>query len=226
MCERYIDMGLFNKNKLSEEDEIEQILADNNVFEGIECEVEFPDQQLKIGTKSGLTKGAATLAFGLVGLAATTGIKQSEEKRKIETILQIVDKGIVFKQAKMNGEDLRIPYDNIINANSINENSFIIKLLKNQDITITRVITAKMIINMPLKIHLINHIVNVINERADGLQYEEAGWGLEHGPKPTETKQKSNSLIDELERLGNLYEKGLLTDNEFTLAKKKLLKED
>lgn len=225
MCERYIDMGLFNKNKLSEEDEIEQILADNNVFEGIECEVEFPDQQLKIGTKSGLTKGAATLAFGLVGLAATTGIKQSEEKRKIETIFQIVDKGIVFKQAKMNGEDLRIPYDNIINANSINENSFIIKLLKNQDITITRVITAKMIINMPLKIHLINHIVNVINERADGLQYEEAGWGLEHGTKPTETKQKSNSLIDELERLGNMYEKGLLTDEEFKLAKSKLLEE-
>ena len=218
-------MGLFNKNKLSEEDEIEQILADNNVFEGIECEVEFPDQQLKIGTKSGLTKGAATLAFGLVGLAATTGIKQSEEKRKIETILQIVDKGIVFKQAKMNGEDLRIPYDNIINANSINENSFIIKLLKNQDITITRVITAKMIINMPLKIHLINHIVNIINERADGLQYEEAGWGLENGAKPSETKQKSSSLIDELEKLGNMYEKGLLTDEEFKLAKSKLLEE-
>ncbi|MBQ6629893.1 MAG: SHOCT domain-containing protein [Methanobrevibacter sp.] len=30
-------------------------------------------------------------------------------------------------------------------------------------------------------------------------------------------------MMDELERLGNMYEKGLLTEDEFAIAKKKLL---
>ena len=76
--------------------------------------------------------------------------------------------------------------------------------------------------------YLKNHLINIINQRACGAQYEEAGWGLEHAtneaPKP-ETIQQSN-LMDELERLGNMYEKGLLTDGEFALAKKKLLEGD
>ena len=38
--------------------------------------------------------------------------------------------------------------------------------------------------------------------------------------------QESGSLMDELERLGNMYEKGLLTDEEFSIAKKKLLDGD
>ena len=57
---------------------------------------------------------------------------------------------------------------------------------------------------------------------------EEAGWGLEHATNEIlqpETKQESNSLIDELERLGNMYEKGLLTDEEFA-AMKKLMEGD
>lgn len=57
-------------------------------------------------------------------------------------------------------------------------------------------------------------------------QYEEEGWGLEHATaEPQETKQESGSLMDELERLGNMYEKGLLTDDEFAAMKKKLIEE-
>ena len=75
----------------------------------------------------------------------------------------------------------------------------------------------------PIKI-LGNHIITTLNERACGAQYEEVGWGLEHATaEPTETKQESNSLMDELERLGNMYEKGLLTDEEFVAMKKKLI---
>lgn len=220
-------MGLFNSKKLSKEEEIEEIISENNIFEGIKCEVIFPNQQLKIATHRGITKGVATLAFGLVGLAATSGIKTSEEKRKIKTVFQVVKNGIVFKQATMNGEDLRIPYENIINANSIKNGKGVrIKLLKNQDIDINHIWLYKMPINMGLIIHLIDHIVNVINERAKGLEYEESGWGLEHAAKEQsepETKQEINSLMDELERLGNMYEKGLLTDEEFTAIKKKLI---
>lgn len=74
---------------------------------------------------------------------------------------------------------------------------------------------------------ILNHIANIINERACGAQYEEAGWGIEHGTvEPQETKQESSSLINELERLGNIYEKGLLTEEEFKAMKKKLIGEN
>jgi len=219
-------MGLFVE-KLSEEEEKEQIIIDNNVFEGIKCDVEFPNKQLKIGTHDGFTRGFATLAFGLVGLAATSGIKQGEEKRKIITTFQITDNGIVFKKATMDGEDLRISYENIVKAAKLNNGeNFYITLLKNQDINITHIWLK----NMPRKlvtarIHLVEHIINILNERACGAQYEEAGWGLDHAPKQSlEPKtSKDSSLMDELERLGNMYEKGLLTDEEFVLMKKKLI---
>ena len=75
----------------------------------------------------------------------------------------------------------------------------------------------------PVKI-LGNHILNTLNQRACGAQYEEAGWGLEHATaEPQETKPESGSLMDELERLGNMYKEGLLTDEEFATMKKKLI---
>ena len=231
-----IDMGFFD-NK-SKEDYIEEMLVYNNVFEGIRCEAIFPNKQLQIASSSGKKKGLATLAFGLVGLAATSGVKHEEKKRKLITTFQIVDKGVVFKKATMNGEDLRIPYENIIksekidvkpmkvkvagfNKRSVNmpPTSFKILLLKNQEIVIN-------LNNLKLysSSYFINHITNVINERACGAQYEEAGWGLEHATaEPQEVKEESGSLMDELERLGNMYKEGLLTEEEFGLAKKKLL---
>ena len=229
-------MGFFD-NK-SKEDYIEEMLVYNNVFEGIRCEAIFPNKQLQIASSSGKKKGLATLAFGLVGLAATSGVKHEEKKRKLITTFQIVDKGVVFKKATMNGEDLRIPYENIIksekidvkpmkvkvagfNKRSVNmpPTSFKILLLKNQEIVIN-------LNNLKLysSSYFINHITKVINERACGAQYEEAGWGLEHATaEPQEVKEESGSLMDELERLGNMYKEGLLTEEEFGLAKKKLL---
>ena len=231
-------MGLFVRK--SHDDCIEEMLAENNVFEGIKCEAVFPNKQLQIATSSGLKKGAATLAFGLVGLAATSSVKHEEKKRKIITTFQIVEKGIVFKKATMNGEDLRIPYENIIKVELLNKNiasvkagafnkplsnskpkpyAFKILLLKNQEI--------KVFLNhleLYSKSYFLNHIANIINKRAMGAQFEESGWGLEYATaEPTETTQESNSLMDDLERLANLYEKGLLTDDEFAAMKKKLI---
>lgn len=214
-------MGLFKKK--SEEEIIEEILAGNNIFEGVNCEVTFPDTNLKISTHNGFTKAAATFTLGIVGWAATSGIKHEEENRVLETIFQVVEKGIVFKKATNDQKDLRIPYDNIVKVFSgESHNRFIIKLLENQDLKV-KVIKIKPDYLQGPRI-IINHILDVLNERVCGAQYEEAGWGLEHAPaEPTETKQESNSLMDELERLGNMYEKGLLTDEEFTAMKKKLI---
>jgi len=232
-------MGLFDGK--TDEDYIEEMLAKYNVFEGVKCKAIFPNKQLQIATSSGLKKGAATLAFGLVGLAATSGVKQEENKRKLKTTFQIVEKGIVFKKATINSEDLRIPYENIVKIEKIFSNRPKIKslgpsrpskpkpyalkvlLLKNQEIKI-----SFGDLNLYSTSYFINHITNIINERACGAKYEETGWGLEHATveEATETKSESNSLMDELERLGNMYEKGLLSDEEFAAMKKKLIEGD
>ena len=207
----------------------------------MKCKAIFPNKQLQIATSSGRKKGLATLAFGLVGLAATNGIKHEEKKRQLITTLQIVEKGIVFKKATMDGEDLRIPYENIIKTEKFNPstlkiktgafnmgkinmspNGFKILLLKNQEISINL-----NMLNLYSQSYFIKHITNVIDQRACGAQYEEAGWGLEHATaEPQETKNETSSLMDELERLGNMYEKGLLTDDEFATMKKKLIDGD
>ena len=103
-----IDMGLLDNFGKSDEEKALEILGKYNIFEGIDCQVIFPDTQLKIATHSGLTRGAATLAFGIIGLAATTSIKHKEEKRKVKSNFQVVEKGIVFKRATEDGKDLRI----------------------------------------------------------------------------------------------------------------------
>ena len=73
---------------------------------------------------------------------------------------------------------------------------------------------------------VVDHISNNINERARGAQLEETGWHIEYSAQPAAEPvigQESTSLMDELERLGNMYEKGLLTDEEFAAMKKKLI---
>ncbi len=219
-------MGLFSSDISLEEREQqrkEKVLEENNIFEGIECDVVLPEKQLKTSGSSGTKKGIATLAFGIIGWAATSGTSQNEENRIIKTIFQVVDKGIVFKNGSMDGSDIRIPYEEIVKMEVVKpENSTtlgVISLLKNKVIIIK-------IWNMYKEV-ILNHIANIINERACGAQYEEAGWGIEHGTvEPQETKQESSSLINELERLGNIYEKGLLTEEEFKAMKKKLIGEN
>lgn len=219
-------MGLFSSDISLEEREQqrkEKVLEENNIFEGIECDVVLPEKQLKTSGSSGTKKGIATLAFGIIGWAATSGTSQNEENRIIKTIFQVVDKGIVFKNGSMDGSDIRIPYEEIVKMEVVKpKNSAtlgVISLLKNKVIIIK-------IWNMDKEV-ILNHIANIINERACGAQYEEAGWGIEHGTvEIQETKKESSLLINELERLGNIYEKGLLTEEEFKAMKKKLIGEN
>ena len=212
-------MGLLDNFKKSDEEIKEEALMEYNIFEGISALVTFPDKQLKIGTHSGAARGVATLAFGLIGLAAASGVKQKEEFRTLRTLFQIVEKGLVFKNATLEGKDLRIPYDNVVGAERVKEDDLVITLLENQEIFILFKFEK-----IGYRKFVVQHVIDIINQRACGAQYEEAGWGLEHATaEPQETKQESGSLMDELERLANLYEKGLLTDEEFAAMKKKLI---
>ena len=220
---------MFKESDEKKQERYDYVISTYNVFEGIEFKVIFPDKELKIATPSGLTKGAATFAFGIVGLAATSSIKSEKENRTLNTVFQIADKGIVFKRATDEGKDLRIPFESIVAANdtpldNIPSKVVNIILLENQKITI--LVSVPNLMPSEEKV-LKKHIIDIINKRATGAQYEEAGWGLEHASaEPQETKQESGSLMDELERLGNMYEKGLLTDEEFTAMKKKLIERD
>ncbi len=227
-----IIMALFN-TKSPEEKEQERIkweqkrtdetLGEFNIFEGFECEVILPEKQLKTSGSSGTKKGLATLAFGIIGWAATSGTSQNEENRIVTTIFQVVDKGIVFKNASMDGSDVRIPYNEIVKMEVINLEKSIMKigmitLLKNKRILLN--LKKGSVVGEII----LNHASNILNERACGAQYEEVGWGLDHATaEPSATKQENGSLMDEIERLGNMYEKGLLTDEEFAVMKKKLI---
>ena len=212
-----IDMGLFSRN-ISEDELLEQY----NIFEGIECEVILPEKQLRTSGKSGTSKALATLAFGFAGFAATSGTTENEVNRTLNTIFQIVDKGVVFKNTTLESSDLRIPYSYIIEMEVYEHKSRPsfgkLILIENKPIII------KLDVSKKESDIIFDHIAEIINEHACGDQYEEAGWGIEQATaEPQKTKQEGNSLMDDLERLGNMYEKGLLTEEEFTLAKKKLL---
>ena len=219
-------MGFFG-NKKSEDELMEEALEKCNIFEGLRCRATFPDTEIRLNTRSGWVKGAATLTLGLIGFAATSGFKQEEQNRELNTIIQVVDKGIVFKKAAKDNKDLRIPYGDIVSAKRDENDSdiIIIQLVENQDIKLMFFMGSGTSLKQDFYVE--THFINIINERACGAQYEEAGWGLEHATaEPQESKPESGSLMDELERLGNMYKEGLLTDEEFALAKKKLLEGD
>lgn len=222
-------MGLFNKSnkkELKKQAKINKSLEKHNVFEGVKVKAIFPKEEVALKSSSGLTKGAATLTFGLVGLAATSGVKQKKQNKTIETIFQVVEKGIVFKTATDEGKDLRIPYDNIVKAHKKEglvqtNNEFFITLLENQQIRV--LVFASFRHNENIR----DYLIQILNERATGIENEEAGWGLESNansvPKNETPQDEENSSTNELEKIIDMYQKGLLTDEEFKAMKKKII---
>ena len=229
-------MGLFNKIKSKNSSEnkedkktkkINKSLEKYNIFEGVKVRAIFPEKEVVIKSHGGLTKGVATLTFGLAGLGATSGLKQKKQNKTIDTIFQIVKKGVVFKKAADNGKDLRIPYDNIVKAYKdtglvqIN-NKLFIQLLENQKITL--LVSASMRHNENIR----DYLIEILNERATGVENEEAGWGLDSANTKTLSEsqpiqvEETNST-NELEKIIDMYKKGLLTDEEFAAMKKKII---
>ena len=211
-------MGLLDNYKMSDEEKENRLLVQNNIFEGIICRVVLPEKQLKTSSKSGTTKGLATLGFGFIGLAATSGVSQNEENRMINTIFQIVEKGIVFKNGNIDGSDLRIPFEEIIDMNvGFSQNGDIVGL-------ITLIENKRIFIqideNKTNQELLFNHIAKFVNQKACGIKYEEPGWGLK-----SQKTSSDSELLDNLERLNKLYADGVLNDNEFQEFKERILKE-
>lgn len=74
---------------------------------GVGCTVELTETEIK--SHGMLTKGAATAAFGLVGLAMTTGSKS--KNISIPATMRIVENGILFQ--RHDEEDIRVPWEGI-----------------------------------------------------------------------------------------------------------------
>ena len=196
-------------------------------FNGVKCEVVFPGKELILKTHSGGTRALATLGFGLVGLAATSNVKQEKRNKSVNTIFQIVEKGIVFKNAD-DGKDLRISYDNIINASfEVKYYNYVyINLLENQQLKIIIENAELSRRKESIKHALHHHIIPYINEHANGLEYEEAGWGLPSKKEDMEESvenRNADSDFEKLEKLMDMYKEGLLTEDEFKAMKNKII---
>lgn len=205
-----------------ERKKVEELLEKNNVFEGIRCDVVLPEKQLKTSSKSGTAKGLATLTFGFIGYAAASGTSQNEANREVETIFQIVDNGIVFKNANMDGSDLRIPYGEIVRMVVFEDDK-----IKEKGLGAITLLENKQLFILPKglmkdKLIIIKHISAILNERAFGIKNEESGWGLDSDYQGNKLSY-DGSDISNLERISVMYEKGLLSEDEFKKLKKGII---
>lgn len=218
-------MALFSSDEEKEEKQrlfVERTLERYNVFEGIECEVILPEKQLKISGKSGSTKALSTFAFGFVGYAATSATSHNEENRDLKTIFQIVDNGFVLKNANIDGSDRRIHFGEIVKMRVIDS-----KEAKDKSMGIITLLENKQVIIIPMAVYderdiILNHISNIFKERSYGIKNEEPGWGLDSEFNGNKVSY-DNSDVSKLERIGMMYEKGLLSEEEFKKLKKGII---
>lgn len=209
-------MGLFSKKSSGEVRA--EALMNYNIFDGIPVMVEFPDKQLKIRSYGGLAKGLSSFGFELVGLAKTEDIQQNTKSIELNTTFEVFEKGIIFKNAATKGRDLRIGFESILNAAEDSESDVCINLIENQRISIILYLDRT-----DYRKHVIGHIVEVINKRACGVQLKQSNIDNVPAQNPEIVLDEEAPLMDELERLANLYKEGFLSDEEFAAFKKKLI---
>ena len=81
-------MGLFGPP--SEDIDLEQqLLKEHNPYEWLACQVTLPGLEMTIESASPWVRGLATGAFGVIGLAATSGVNQSYEHRLFSKLVRM-----------------------------------------------------------------------------------------------------------------------------------------
>lgn len=169
-------MGLFGPPD-EDLDYEQKLLERHNPYDWVACQVTLPGLELTIESASPWARGFATGAFGLMGLAVTSGVNQSYEHLVLNTHFRIAEKGVVIFQACKDESDLRIPWDNIVQAFYVKthegQNSLRIILLKNQPITIW---FNRINLFQSEYIHYSRAVARIINEHACGVSPENEGW--------------------------------------------------
>jgi len=154
-------MGLFDKRSLNDKDRQKTL---NKMKKGWTSQIKLPEYESV--SHGALTKGAATAAFGLVGLAMTMG--SSNQQRKISTKIRFADKGIVIEKGMVDGKELRIRWKDIVNSKKGNmDNKIVLNLVDGSSI--------QFYVYISLKIEKTGEfIIDYINSRACG-QVDD-GW--------------------------------------------------
>ena len=147
-----------------------------NIFNGTLAEVILPEKEIVTRyVDNRFSRAVAVKYFGTIGLAIKDEIVEEEVNRSIKTILKVVDKGIVFKNAQKDGKDLRIPYEAIISVEPIKNDDLKITLLENQMILVRFDISE--IWDYTKNKNLINNqFMSVVNSKAKGKELEDEGW--------------------------------------------------
>ena len=198
----------------------------------------------------GLTKGAATLGFGLVGLAATSGVKTTTETKKIfrsgeYTHFQITfnNRGIVlnsynddspsnsFNSKQGNLNQIGIRYEDV---HSFDINNFTLFLESGENFScpsfdlkyVVRGRIKKFTTTYDEEVNnqFINDYADKIYDNVNSIVFELINEQIILA-KDTKNnnQQQSNVDINGLEKIVSMYEKGLLSDEEFVKMKQNII---
>lgn len=197
---------------------------------------------------SGLTKGVATLGFGLVGLAATSGVKQTTSTQK------------VLKKGEYIHANININSENIIlksyvdkykvasfagNSNKVKKSVFKWEDIDHVDDEFYFVFnsgeTLKFnapdydkwikpavmdILGTPYASKnrvLFNRCSGKLKNDIDDLFLNILREKIRENKKINNHQNKLNNKVEELEKIMEMYEKGLLTDDEFSTMKQSII---
>lgn len=166
-------MGLFDKRQLNDKDRQKTI---DKMKTGWTSQIKLPEYESV--SQGALTKGVATAAFGLVGLAMTMG--SSTQQREITAKIRFADKGIVIEKGTVDGKDLRIRWEDILNSSKGNTNNKIILNLVDGSL-------IRFYVYISLKIEKTGEfIIAYINSRASGTVDD--GWNVPASFTPLDEK--------------------------------------
>lgn len=145
------------KQEKKEKKELEE---KEKIRKGVGCKI--PKPVIANNGHDGLTKGVATLAFGITGWALTSGSQTEAQMVEVDAIIKIVPNGVVI--TSKHEETMRIPFDQIISARITGGwlfKNFMISIVGSKTVYIKDCQYGET-------------IVNSINESATGA--EEEGW--------------------------------------------------
>lgn len=206
------------KQKEKEEKELNKQRIKNQkncVFDfdyGIKCNVRMPPREV-VSSSGGLTKGAATLGFGLVGMAATSGTKtkvKTEYKPNIRVAVK--NQGLILYKAAPDKSNVNIDWNMIADCEYKGD-----KFVRTEDCNIIFV-----------NGHRMGIIANTKHNKKDaGKQLYELiqnnMCGSETDAWKNTPEENTASNADELLKWHELYEKGAISQEEFEAKKKELL---
>jgi hypothetical protein len=159
------------------------------VSDGLSARITLPG--VEYVSHSMATKGVATAAFGIVGLALTMG--STTRPRTITTSFRVVRNGVIIKQATDDNQDIKIPWNEILSVQkvtSMGNKSIILNFTDGASITANFVgynripsIKKGKIKSVPFNENNLNMIYDFLSVRVCG-QVEEGWGGLTHESLP------------------------------------------